>query len=137
MTREQVIALIEETRIGFLATVDADGAPHARPVDIGVIYEGEVYFSTFSDSRKVRQLEANSKVQVVWLSPNMSQVRLSGEAALVKDETVRKSYLEDNTDASQMFTGEAYQKYQLYKIGPTDVEYLGPDDASYTLVHWE
>jgi uncharacterized pyridoxamine 5'-phosphate oxidase family protein len=134
--RNQIIALIQKTRIGYLATVDASHTPRVRPIDAGVVLDGEVCFSTFSNSRKVSHLESNPRVEVVWLSEEMEQVRLSGEAVAVEDEITRQRYLRENPSAAQMFEGEVSSKYRLYRIGQVKAEYMGPDDAGYQDVAW-
>ena len=86
MTREEVIAYIQEVEFGYLATVDADRAPRVRPVGIKTVYGDDLYFFTFSNTRKCGELAANPHVEVVWTdAKTLSQVRMRGLCSAVED----------------------------------------------------
>ena len=53
MTRDEVIDYIKDVKFGYLATVGADGAPRVRPIGITTVYGDDLYFFTFSTTRKV------------------------------------------------------------------------------------
>lgn len=38
MTRDKVTAYIQDVKFGYLATIDAEGAPRVRPVGIYTVY---------------------------------------------------------------------------------------------------
>jgi nitroimidazol reductase NimA-like FMN-containing flavoprotein (pyridoxamine 5'-phosphate oxidase superfamily) len=79
MTRDQIIDYIRDVKFGYLATADADGAPRVRPIGITTVYGDDLYFFTFSTTRKVAEMEANPRVEVVWSKlEQVTQVRVSG-----------------------------------------------------------
>ena len=136
MTRDQVLAIIEKVQIGYLATVDADNAPRVRPVFIKDVYDDELYFFTFSTTRKVAEIEANPQVEVVWADvENNSQARISGKAVMVEDEAMHKRFLNDNPNAARIIPERARHLFTLYKIQPERVE--GAEGlVSYTGIEW-
>ena len=104
MTRDEVIAFIQEVHFGYMATVDADNTPCVRPLGIYNFYGDDVYFFTFSILPKCAEIEANPNVEVVWAKlDTQSQVRLKGKAVAVEDEEVKKRLL---TLSDQRITAE-------------------------------
>jgi uncharacterized pyridoxamine 5'-phosphate oxidase family protein len=123
MIRNQVVDLIKEIHIGYLATVSADSTPRVRPISIHTIYDGELYFFTFSNTRKVAEMEANPQVEVVWTRmQDLSQVRIRGKANVVEDEAVNKRFKEDDPKAASMLPPGTEHLFRLYKIKPEKVE---------------
>ena len=123
MTRDEVIEYIKKVQFGYLATVGADNAPRVRPVSIKDVYDDDFYFFTFSTTRKVAEMEANSQVEVVWSKlEEVSQVRVRGKAVVVEDEAIHKRFMEDNPMASKILPEGAQHLFRLYKIQPEKVE---------------
>jgi uncharacterized pyridoxamine 5'-phosphate oxidase family protein len=136
MTRDEVIEYIKQVQFGYLATVGADSAPRVRPVSIKDVYGDDVYFFTFSNTRKCAELEANPQVEVVWSKPQeTSQVRLRGTAVVEEDEAVHKRFLEDNPIASKMLPEGAQHLFRLYKVQPEKVE-MAKGLVPYAEVDW-
>jgi uncharacterized pyridoxamine 5'-phosphate oxidase family protein len=123
MTRDQIIQFIKEVHIGYLATICADNTPRVRPLSAHTFYDGDLYFFTFSNTRKCAEMEANPEVEVVWMKMNdMSQVRLRGKAVLVEDQDVQRKFKEDDPKVSQMLPPGTEQLFRLYCIKPQKVE---------------
>ena len=79
MTRNEVIAYIQDVKFGYLATVGADHAPRVRPVGMYTVYGDALYFFTTANTRKVAEIDNNPQVEVVWSKlDEQSQVRISG-----------------------------------------------------------
>jgi uncharacterized pyridoxamine 5'-phosphate oxidase family protein len=136
MTRDQVIEYIQQAQFGYLATVGADSAPRVRPVSIKDVYGDDLYFFTFSTTRKVAEMEANPQVEVVWAKlEETSQVRIRGKAVVVKDEATHKRFLEDNPMATKILPAGAQHLFRLYKIQPEKVE-MAKGLVPYTEIAW-
>jgi uncharacterized pyridoxamine 5'-phosphate oxidase family protein len=136
MTRDQVIEYIQQAQFGYLATVGADNAPRVRPVSIKDVYDDDLYFFTFSTTRKVAEMEANPQVEVVWAKlEETSQVRIKGKAVVVKDEAIHKRFLEDNPIAIKILPAGAQHLFRLYKIQPEKVE-MAKGLVPYTEIAW-
>jgi uncharacterized pyridoxamine 5'-phosphate oxidase family protein len=136
MTRDQVTAYIEEVQFGYLATVGADGAPRVRPVGISTVYGDDIYFFTFSTTRKVAEIEANPRVEIVWSKlEEVSQVRISGKASVVEDATIQQQFKDDNPFVAKILPEGAEHLFLLYKI-QLDKVYMAKGLVPYTEVAW-
>jgi uncharacterized pyridoxamine 5'-phosphate oxidase family protein len=136
MTRAQVIEFIKQVHIGYLATVDSDNSPRVRPVSINTVYDGNLYFFTFSNTRKVAEIRANPQVEAVWTNMNdLSQVRIRGRAYLVEDEAVQQRFKNDNPKATQMLPPGMEHLFRLYRIKPEKVE-VAEGLVPYTEIAW-
>jgi len=136
MNREQVISYIQQVHFGYLATVGADRAPRVRPVGIYNVYDGDLYFFTFSNTRKVAEMEHNPQVEVVWAKlEERSQVRIQGKVALEEDEAVQRRFREDNPMVARLLPEGAQHLFRLYRLHPEKVE-MAEGLVPYTKVAW-
>lgn len=128
MTRDEVIAFIQEVHFGYLATVGADNTPSVRPLGIYNIYGDDIYFFTFSNLPKCVEIASNPNVEVVWAKlEKMSQVRVKGKAIVVEDEAMNKQF--------KVLPKEAQHLFRLYKIEPKRVA-IAEGLVPYTEVAW-
>ncbi len=136
MTRDEVIAYIQETEFCFLATVGTDNGPRVRPVGMKTVYGDDLYFFTFGNTRKVAEIEQNARAEGVWWKPGtMSQVRIRGTLAVEQDPAIQQRFKDDNPMVSKLLPKGAEHLFLLYKLQPEAVEMtktLGP----YTAVAW-
>jgi uncharacterized pyridoxamine 5'-phosphate oxidase family protein len=136
MTRDEVIAYIQEVKFGYLATVGADNAPRVRPIGIYTVYGDDLYWFTLSNTRKVAEIEANPQVEVAWSKlEEQSQVRISGKTVVVEDEAIQQRFRDDNPIVAQLIPEAAQPLIQLYKLEPEEV-YLAKGMVPYTKVDW-
>jgi uncharacterized pyridoxamine 5'-phosphate oxidase family protein len=123
MTRDQAMEFIKQVGVGYLATVCADNTPRVRPMGMHTFYDGDMYFFTFSPTRKVAEMKANPRVEAVWTNmKDLCQVRIRGMADIVEDEAIQKKFMQDNPKAAQIMTPETEKLFCLYKIIPDKVE---------------
>jgi uncharacterized pyridoxamine 5'-phosphate oxidase family protein len=136
MTRDEIVAYIQEVKFGYLATVGVDSAPRVRPIGIYTVYGDDVYWFTLRNTRKVAQIKANPQVEVVWSKlEEQSQVRISGKTVVVEDETINQRFREDNPIIAQLIPEVAQPLIQLYKLEPEKV-YIAKGMVPYTEVAW-
>lgn len=82
--REAVDAGVPEAKAMTVATVDADGLPDARMVDLQSVDENGWTFITGKASVKAAQLTANPAAALnFWWQPQIRAVRIRGEATPV------------------------------------------------------
>ncbi|MDY6878478.1 MAG: pyridoxamine 5'-phosphate oxidase family protein [Chloroflexota bacterium] len=136
MTRDEVIAYIQQVHFGYLATVGADNAPRVRPVGIYNVYGDDLYWFTLSNTRKVAEIEANPQVEVVWCKlEEQSQVRIRGKMVVEEDEAIQQQFREDNPIVANLLPKEAQYLFRLYKLQPEVVE-VAKGMVPYTEVDW-
>ena len=136
MTRNEVIAYIQDVHFAYLATTGTDGAPRVRPVGMHTIYGDCLYFFTFGNTRKVAEIEASPQAEVVWCKPQeQSQVRIRGKMSLEEDEAIQRQFKEDNPMVARMLPEETQHLFRLYRLQPEAVE-MARGLVPYTKVTW-
>jgi uncharacterized pyridoxamine 5'-phosphate oxidase family protein len=136
MTRDEVIAYVQQVQFGYLATVGADNAPRVRPIGIYNVYGDDLYWFTMANTRKVAEIEANPQVEVVWSKlDEQSQVRISGKTVVVEDEAMQQQFKADNPIINQILPEQALPLFRLYKLQPEKV-YMANGMVPYTEVAW-
>jgi len=136
MTRDQVIAYIQEVQFGYLATVGADNTPRVRPIGIYNVYGDNLYWFTMSNTRKVAEIQANPQVEVVWSKlQEQSQVRIRGKMVVEKDEAIQQRFREDNPIVAKLIPEAAQHLFRLYRFQPEVVE-MAKGMVPYTKVDW-
>jgi uncharacterized pyridoxamine 5'-phosphate oxidase family protein len=136
MTRDEVIAYIQQVHFGYLATLGADNAPRVRPIGIYNVYGDDLYFFTFSNTRKVAEMDSNPYVEVAWSKlEEQSQVRIRGKVAVVEDERIQQRFREDNPVVAKLLPEGAQHLFRLYRLQPKNVE-MAKGLVPYTKIAW-
>jgi general stress protein 26 len=65
LTRQEFIAFVRTAQMAVVATTNAQGQPQAALVEVAVTDAGELVFDTRIDTRKVTNIERESRVAVV------------------------------------------------------------------------
>jgi uncharacterized pyridoxamine 5'-phosphate oxidase family protein len=122
-TRDQVIEFIQERKFGYLATLGTDGTPRVRPLAAHTVYGDAVYLFTFQTTRKVAEIAAHPRAELVWtrLEDN-AQVRMRGSIAPEQDAKVQARFRTDNPMVARMLPPGAEHLFALYKLTPEVVE---------------
>lgn len=94
LERQQIPQYLHETRLIILSTVDETFGPATRTLASFGIDDLTVYFSTSRSSRKVRHIEVNRHVSLLFQHDGQElasfrNVEIRGEAELVSDERER------------------------------------------------
>lgn len=77
----------------MMTTQDGRNSFHTRPMSNNgkVEYDGNSWFFAYEDSNKVKQIENNSKVSLVYQNDDMLFIECFGSASIIR----RKSILEE------------------------------------------
>jgi len=136
MTRDEIIAYIQQVRFGHLATVDANNAPHVRPIGIYNVYGDALYWFTLRNTRKVAEIDHNPRAEVVWSKlEEQSQVRISGKMVVEEDEAVIQQFKADNPIVANLLPDAVQHLFRLYKLRPDKV-YWAKGMVPYTEIAW-
>jgi general stress protein 26 len=122
--------LVEETVVGQLATAEGE-QPRVRPIAMKWVGERELWFATHAASRKIDQIKSDAAVEVCFVDPAWSHVRVSGTASTTKDNAARKRLFELIPDLAKHFDGPTDANYILVKIAIERVEYMGIGSVDY------
>lgn len=92
--QHRIISFLASHPVGVIATVGADGNPHASTIYFAVDDELNITFTTKRDTQKHQNIEGNSHVMLVSFdAPSQATVQASGIATKVSDpEEVQNIY---------------------------------------------
>ena len=131
MGKQEVVeaakALVGEKRPFVLATVDEGGVPQVRWM--GALYVEEpltMYMAAGADSRKMRQIKAHAKGQLMFQSEDYGKVAtLTGEYEVVTDAETKRRVWEGIPGAHEYFEGPDHPGFGVIRFVCRRVEVLG------------
>lgn len=113
MTREGIYEFIRRQKTSILSSVSEDGYPATRALIQPVLIDGnDIYFATYTSSRKVAHYRANTKACVYFYEKGQrfSGVELKGHMQVLTDQPTKERFWKP------FFT-------RFYKKGVTDPDY--------------
>ena len=127
---KKVAKLMRDLDFCMLTTYAKRGGLHARPMSNNgeVEFDGDVWFFSAADSRKVREIEQTSTVQLSYADlDNWRFVSMNGKARIVRDPKKKKElWLEE---LRQWFDeGPESEGIVLIKVTPSVVSYWNKKD---------
>ncbi len=118
-------AVIREAKFPMLATVDPEGQPRVRPVSpVRVDEDFTIYVANLAVYQKTREIAANPKVELAYLSPGHDQVRITGPATIETDPAVIAVIWEKNPLLRQYLGTPENPQFVLYRIDPAQVRFM-------------
>lgn len=132
--KEKIVAIMKNTCLhAYLATSDGD-QPRVRPVSPIAEEDMSIWVTTFSTSRKIKQIKQNPKICLAFVTqPNGDKAAIViGEAEIITDrENKKKVWNLASFDLFQHFPeGPESKEFCVLKIAPRQVEWR--DDWSKT-----
>lgn len=116
-------AVIEADRFPFLATVDGD-RPRLRPVSPVRTDGFTVYVANLKSYHKTREIEANPRVEIAYLSADHDQVRISGRAEVVTDRAILSEIWDANPLLRHYLGSLENPELIVYRIVPERVRFM-------------
>ena len=93
----EVFQFLLENRSGYLATVDAEGKPHARVIGLNYIEDGKLYYALATTKGMYAQIQQNPDVELAVSLPNFSKVVRVGGKAYIDNRMEIKQKLFENS----------------------------------------
>ena len=92
MITPEIAAFVHRQRLGFHATVCADGTPNLSPKGTTAVYDPEhLMFAELRSPQTLANLEANPSIEVNMVDPIVRKGwRFKGKAAVRRDSEVRE-----------------------------------------------
>ena len=126
--KNKIIEVIEQAQLGSLATIK-DGKPWVRYLLIHHDKDLVFYTNTFTNSRKVEQINKNNNIHITigagdpknW---QVAYVNIQATAQVLTDlETKKKCWCDM---LKQFLSGPEDPNYVVIKIFPQVIEYMSP-----------
>lgn len=113
MTKENIYEFIARQKTSIISSVDEEGYPATRALIEPVLVDGnDIYFATYTSSRKVSHYRNNSKACVYFFEKgrNFQGVEIKGNMEVLTDTATKERFWKP------FFT-------RFYKKGVTDPDY--------------
>ena len=117
---------VEKGQKAFLyTTVDGQGNPRGRYMGGLMIKDGVMYMATFSEARKMVQIKANPRSELIFASEGYRQVAaLGGESHVEGSLELKKEFWEANPICEEHFSSYDGEEFGLIAFSPHSGEYL-------------
>ena len=86
MEAQDCLQILRDVKDVTFATVDENGLPQARIVDVMIVEDGKLYFCTARGKDFYCQLTENGNVAVTGMNRDFQMIRLSGKARRLADQ---------------------------------------------------
>lgn len=121
MQVNEILEILQnDMRVAIFATVDNQGKPHARPINIGVANEQGIFFMTSPKTDFYQQLQANQNIAITALKQDdylIQVIRIEGKVQEIGREKLEE-VLKDNPFVKHVYPNEsdiaAVQVFHLY-----------------------
>ena len=122
--------LIARTPFATLSTIGEDGAPQSRIVEPFPVEDNfTVWIATNSSTRKVREIERNPRVTVLYFDQQgPGYVSLIGSAAVVRDPAEKAKRWKESWVAFYKDRNRG-EDYTLIRVTPTRLEISSPSQG--------
>ena len=135
MEEKEVISaaqdLVRAGRSFVFATIDEQGVPQMRWMGAAYLEEPlTIYMASGAISRKVDQITAHPKSQLMFQAEDYSRVAtLTGTSEVVSEAETKRQVFEQIAGASQYFSGPEDPKFGAIKFTCRRVEVLGMSEG--------
>jgi uncharacterized pyridoxamine 5'-phosphate oxidase family protein len=136
MEAQDCLNMLREMRDVAFATVDAQGCPHNRIIDVMIVEENRLYFCTARGKDFYQELTAHPDVAITGLNSNWQTVRLTGKAKRITenhDQWIDKIF-EENPSMNGVYPGASRYILDPFVIEAGQLEFF---DLSSHPIHRE
>ena len=129
-TLTKVAKMMRDLDFCMLTTHSADGALHARPMSNNgeVEFDGDVWFFSGDDTRKVAEIEAEPSVQLSYADTESFRfLSMTGTATIVRDVGKKRELWMEELER-WFDDGPDSEEIVLIKVTPTVVEYWNGEE---------
>ena len=125
MNAQDCLRMLREMRDVVFSTVDAQGFPRARIIDVMIVEEGALYFCTARGKDFHRELTANGNIAVTGLNKEWQTVRLTGKAELLTDgKRWIDRIFEENPSMNSVYPGESRYILDPFRVSSGQIEFF-------------
>lgn len=86
MNAQDCLQILRQIKDVAFATVDENGLPQVRIIDVMLVEQGRLYFCTARGKDFFRQMEANGQAAVTGMNEKYQMVRLTGRAHRLSEQ---------------------------------------------------
>ncbi len=115
--------VMKEAKFPMLASIDGE-QPRLRPVSPVKTDGFTVYVANLKAYHKTQEIAANPKVELCYMDSKHDQVRITGKAEVLEDESEIQAIWEANPLLRQYLGTPENPMLIIYKINPQQVRFM-------------
>jgi general stress protein 26 len=119
-----------EAKFPMLATMDGE-QPRVRPVSPVLVDGFTIYLANLKSYQKTQQIENNPNVELCYMNADHNQVRITGQAEIVKDRKLIEEIWHKNKLLQHYLGSVDNPELIVYRIIPRRVRYMQEWALSY------
>jgi general stress protein 26 len=122
---------IQDIYIATMTTLTPDGKLHGRPMATQQVeFDGELWFYSYKDSAKVKEIQENSQIQLGYnKDEKQTWVDVLGQAEIIEDDAKKKELWYD--ELKRYFpNGPEDDNVVLIKVKPDEAEIWSSSDGT-------
>ncbi|MGI6211949.1 MAG: 4Fe-4S binding protein [Anaerovoracaceae bacterium] len=125
MNAQDCLQMLREIKDVSFATVDENGLPHNRIIDIMIVEEGRLIFCTARGKDFYRQLTTNPHVAISGLNEKWQMIRLTGAVRKLEDQKAWIDRIfEENPSMNDVYPGDSRYILDPFAIESGSVEFF-------------
>lgn len=125
MNAERCLQILREIKDIAFATVDDNGMPQIRIIDIMIAEKEIIYFCTARGKDFYHQLLKNNNVAITGMNQNYQMIRLSGRARKLEEQ---KKWIDrifaENKSMNDVYPGDSRYVLEAFCIDNGEVEFF-------------
>lgn len=125
MDAQKCLRMLRDVKDVAFATVDENGMPHVRIIDVMLVEDGKLYFCTARGKDFYRQITENPCTEITGMNRDYQMVRLSGK---VKRLPEQKKWIdrifEANPSMKDVYPGESRYILEPFCIEDGQIEFF-------------
>jgi uncharacterized pyridoxamine 5'-phosphate oxidase family protein/NAD-dependent dihydropyrimidine dehydrogenase PreA subunit len=125
MNAQDCLQMLREIRDVSFATVDAEGMPHNRYIDVMIVETNRLIFCTARGKDFYRQLMENPHVAISGMNKNWQMVRLNGTVRKLEDqEKWIDRIFDENPAMKNVYPGKSRYILDPFVIESGNIEFF-------------
>lgn len=125
MNTEKCLQILRDIKDVAFATVDTDGLPQIRIIDIMLVENEKVYFCTARGKSFYKQLMTDDQVAITGMNKNYQMIRLNGTAEHLSDQKywIDRIFTE-NPSMNDVYPGDSRYVLEAFCIARGETEFF-------------
>jgi general stress protein 26 len=115
--------IVRKVKFPMLATIDGD-QPRVRPVSPVRTDGFTIYVANLKSYGKTAEIAANGKVELCYIDEDHNQVRITGEAEVLRDRKVLEDIWNSNRLLQHYLGSIDNPELIVYRVVPNRVRYM-------------
>lgn len=125
MTAEKCLEILREVKDAAFATVDENGSPQVRMIDVMLVENETLYFCTSRGKDFYRQLMDKGETAVVGMNREYQAVRLNGRVEKLEDQKYWIDRIfEANPSMNEVYPGDSRYILDPFCIRKGEIEFF-------------